>query len=161
MSPILKLGIALLAVAAVGMADTPSKTPATASKAKKRKYRSSSGKPSATAPKTSRPKRVVKTVAHAPLAGARAVKHAVIPRGPKVSASTRAEAHEGVFMKIANGADLPVENAAALVPFFELLYRHQKGEMPGPVRILHYGDSHTAADEGHRSEEHTSELQSL
>ena len=40
-----------------------------------------------------------------------------------------------------------MENAAALVPFFELLYRHQKGEIPGPVRILHYGDSHTAADE--------------
>ena len=64
-----------------------------------------------------------------------------------MSASIRAEAHEGVFLKIANGADIPVENAAALVPFFELLYRHQKGEIPGPVRILHYGDSHTAADE--------------
>ncbi len=40
-----------------------------------------------------------------------------------------------------------MENAAALVPFFEQLYRHQKGEIPGPLRILHYGDSHTAADE--------------
>ncbi len=52
-----------------------------------------------------------------------------------------------MFEKVASGADIPVENASALVPFFELLYRHQKGEIPGPVRILHYGDSHTAADE--------------
>ena len=52
-----------------------------------------------------------------------------------------------MFENVANGADIPVENAAALIPFFEQLYRHQKGEMPGPVRILHYGDSHTAADE--------------
>src|SRR5580698_5736055 len=147
MSRLLQLGIALLAAAAVMMADTPSKKPATGSKTKKKKYRSSSGKPGPAKAPASRPKRVVKKVVHAPVAGAKAVKRAVVPRGPKVSPSTRAEAHEGVFMKIANGADLPVENAAALVPFFELLYRHQRGEMPGPVRILHYGDSHTAADE--------------
>ncbi len=45
------------------------------------------------------------------------------------------------------GLGLPVENPAALVPFFEQLYRHQRGELPGPVRVLQYGDSHTAADE--------------
>lgn len=56
-------------------------------------------------------------------------------------------AHDTVFENVATAADLPVENAAALIPFFEQLYRHQKGEMPGPLRILHYGDSHTAADE--------------
>lgn len=59
----------------------------------------------------------------------------------------RAAAHDAVFQNVANAADLPVENAAALIPFFEQLYRHQKGEIPGPLRILHYGDSHTAADE--------------
>lgn len=42
---------------------------------------------------------------------------------------------------------VPVENVAALVPFFEQLYRHQKGDSNGNVHILHYGDSHTAADE--------------
>ena len=42
---------------------------------------------------------------------------------------------------------LPVENAAALVPFFEQLYRQQHGELTGPLRALHYGDSHVAADE--------------
>src|SRR5258708_27673718 len=66
---------------------------------------------------------------------------------PVVSMRTRMEANEGVLEKISRGADLPVENAAALIPFFEQLYRHQKGEMPGPLRILHYGDSHAAADD--------------
>lgn len=42
---------------------------------------------------------------------------------------------------------VPVSNPGALVPFFEQLYRHQRGELPGPVKILQYGDSHTAADE--------------
>ena len=40
-----------------------------------------------------------------------------------------------------------MENPAALIPFFEQLYRLQQGSASGPVRILHYGDSHTAADE--------------
>jgi lysophospholipase L1-like esterase len=64
-----------------------------------------------------------------------------------VSAATRAEAHEGVVEKVFRGAQLPVENAAALVPFFEQLYRQQHGELTGPLRALHYGDSHVAADE--------------
>ena len=149
MSQLLKLGIALLVGATLAVAATPSKKPTPSSKSKKRKYRSSSGKsaPAKAGVRKSRVKRAAKKVARAPLAGARAVRRRVIPKGPKVSAADRAEAHDGVFMKIDNGANLPVENAAALVPFFELLYRHQKGEMPGPVRILHYGDSHTAADE--------------
>ena len=61
--------------------------------------------------------------------------------------ATRTTAHQAVFRNVANAANIPVENAAALIPFFEQLYRHQKGEMPGPLRILHYGDSHVAADE--------------
>jgi len=71
------------------------------------------------------------------------------PPAPRsaVSAATRAEAHEGVIEKVSKGAELPVENAAALVPFFEQLYRQQHGELTGPLRALHYGDSHVAADE--------------
>lgn len=57
------------------------------------------------------------------------------------------EANEGVFQKISTGATIPIENAGTLIPFFEQLYRHQKGEIPGPLRILQWGDSHTAADE--------------
>jgi lysophospholipase L1-like esterase len=41
----------------------------------------------------------------------------------------------------------PIENVAALVPFFERLYRHQQGQASENLHILHFGDSHTAADE--------------
>jgi len=132
----LQLGIALLASAVVFAAVPAETKPTTKKVTKKKKYRSSAGTPDPNA----RKKSSVKTVAKKTIRRA-------IPKGPPVSAKTRAEAHEGVFEKVAGGADIPVENAAALVPFFELLYRHQKGELPGPVRILHYGDSHTAADE--------------
>src|SRR5580698_4412421 len=143
-----QLGILALVGSAVLLAATPvdpkkpssSKSPAT--KPKKHKYRSSVGKPVASARKGP-VKRAVKKVEAVPAA----VRRKLIPKGPPVSVRTRAEANEGVFTKVAHGADIPVENAAALVPFFELLYRHQKGEIPGPLRILHYGDSHTAADE--------------
>lgn len=41
----------------------------------------------------------------------------------------------------------PMENVAALVPFFEQLYRNQNRTGDNRIHILHYGDSHTAADE--------------
>jgi lysophospholipase L1-like esterase len=118
----------MVAVAAAAVCTAA--VPATASKSSpaksnKKRYQSSVGKPVATA---ASPKR------------------RVIPKGSPVS-KARQEANEGVFQKVASGADLPVENPATLIPFFEQLYRHQRGEMPGPLRILHYGDSHTAADE--------------
>jgi lysophospholipase L1-like esterase len=86
------------------------------------------------------PTKTVAATAKKPTAGATAK---AIP----VNTKRRAEAHEAVYEHVATGADIPVENAAALIPFFEQLYRHQEGELPGPLRILHYGDSHTAADE--------------
>ena len=39
-----------------------------------------------------------------------------------------------------------IEQAGALVPFFERLYRLSDGD-PVPVHIVHFGDSHSAADE--------------
>jgi lysophospholipase L1-like esterase len=87
------------------------------------------------------PKKFVKKVA-----AKKPPKRPAAPRST-VSAATRAEAHEGVVEKVSKGAELPVENAAALVPFFEQLYRQQHGELSGPLRALHYGDSHVAADE--------------
>jgi lysophospholipase L1-like esterase len=66
---------------------------------------------------------------------------------PAVSPKVRAAAQARVAEWIEAERGLPVENAAALVPFFEQLARRQGGEAPGPLRILHYGDSHTAADE--------------
>lgn len=69
------------------------------------------------------------------------------PKAPPVSAKARAEALDAVENSLARAAELSIENPAALVPFFEQLYRHSHGEAEGPVRIIHYGDSHTAADE--------------
>jgi lysophospholipase L1-like esterase len=40
-----------------------------------------------------------------------------------------------------------IEQPAALVPFFEHLYQTGRMSPDGPVHILHFGDSHTAADE--------------
>src|ERR1700694_1127792 len=76
----------------------------------------------------------------------RAPRRAAVPRS-SVSPAARAEAQEGVVEKVSKGAQLPVENPAALVPFFEQLYRQQRGELAGPLRALHFGDSHVAADE--------------
>jgi len=138
------IGIALVAAAAVAMAVQPAKSSAskkapskTASKKSpgKKKYVSSSGKAS-----TSKKSSPVKTVT-------KKVTRKIVPARPAVSAKARAAAHDDVFQNVASRADLPVENAAALIPFFEQLYRHQRGEVAGPLRILHYGDSHTAADE--------------
>ena len=63
------------------------------------------------------------------------------------AAQLRADSHDAVLKTVADTAEIPIENAAGLVPFFEQLYRQQKGEREGPIRILHYGDSHTAADD--------------
>src|SRR5260370_25365944 len=102
----LRFAIALLATAALSLGATP----ASQKPAKKKKYRSSVGKPAAAKPNAK---------ATVPLRAVKKVTRRVIPKGPPVSPRTRAEAHDGVFQKVAHGADIPVENAAALIPFFE------------------------------------------
>jgi len=106
-------------------------------------------KPAKTSAKKPARKPVIKPVVAKKPAATKTKKPAPRRASPRssVSAATRAEAHEGVVEKVFRGAQLPVENAAALVPFFEQLYRQQHGELAGPLRALHYGDSHVAADE--------------
>ena len=70
-----------------------------------------------------------------------------IPKAPPVSAKVRAAANDDVTEWIDRTAGIPIENPAAMVPFFEQLRRLKSGEATGPLSILHYGDSHTAADE--------------
>ncbi len=70
-----------------------------------------------------------------------------VPKPPPVSAAARAHASEDVTDMLDRTAGIPIENPAAMVPFFEQLRRAAKGESTGPLSILHYGDSHTAADE--------------
>ncbi len=48
--------------------------------------------------------------------------------------------------QIAEPTNEYLEQTAALVPFFEQLYRQEHQLGAGPVRALQYGDSHTAAD---------------
>ena len=128
--------IALVIAAAAATALQPAKkspSKSAASKASsKKKYVSSSSKSSNTGKKRAVVKKVAKKIG---------------PARPAISAKARAVAHENVYQSVASRADLPVENAAALIPFFEQLYRHQRGELTGALHILHYGDSHTAADE--------------
>jgi lysophospholipase L1-like esterase len=69
-----------------------------------------------------------------------------IPKPPKVSPQQRAEALETVESRVADARDLGIINAAAMVPFYERLYR-QQAAAGSPLRILHFGDSHIAADD--------------
>jgi lysophospholipase L1-like esterase len=65
---------------------------------------------------------------------------------PPVDAEARARAVDQVAQFLSDSAEIYVENAGALVPFFEQLYRYQQGERHS-IHVLHYGDSHTAADD--------------
>jgi lysophospholipase L1-like esterase len=133
-----QLTIALVTATAAAVAVQPAKSPTSSKKTSakkssgKKKYVSSTGKPSSKKAKSS-----TKKTATAPKPA----------KAAPVSAQARAAAHDFVYQTVADSADIPVENAAALIPFFEQLYRHQRGELAGPLHILHYGDSHTAADE--------------
>ncbi len=133
MKRVIQFCIALMIATAVAVAVQPAKSskkspPKKVSKTTaKKKYVSSAPKKS-----HSKLKAVVKKVVTAPKA--------------IITAKSRAAAHDYVYENVAGGADIPVENSAALIPFFEQLYRHQRGEVAGPLSILHYGDSHTAAE---------------
>ncbi len=155
-----QIGLVIAAVSAVAWAVEPAKSGAPSTTAKKTAAKKTAAKNTAATTKPAAKKKYLTSSGAAklgPTASATAAKPvAVVPKKTKrpvapkltpVKVRDRANAHETVFQNVSNAADIPVENAVALVPFFEQLYRHQKGEMPGPLRILHYGDSHTAADE--------------
>jgi len=81
------------------------------------------------------------------VAPAGAAKRRRVPKAPPVSAKVRAAATESVQQALARAAELDIQNPAALVPFFEQLYRSTGPEAAEPLRILHFGDSHTATDD--------------
>jgi hypothetical protein len=125
--------VALVIATGVAVAVQPAKSPK---------------KPAANTSKTTGKKKYVSSTAKKSRGKLKSVAKKIVT-APKtvVTAKARAAAHDFVYETVADGADIPVENAAALIPFFEQLYRHQRGELAGPLHILHYGDSHTAADE--------------
>lgn len=71
-------------------------------------------------------------------------RRSVARRVPAVSAHVRAAANDSVVEWLNVPGNL--ENPAALVPFFEQLYRLEANDADGVLRVFHYGDSHTAAD---------------
>ena len=59
----------------------------------------------------------------------------------------RVNATHQVSTFLATASDTAVEQAGALVPFFERLYRLESKSVPNPVHIMHFGDSHTAGED--------------
>ena len=70
-----------------------------------------------------------------------------VPAAPKLTAATRAAAAKKVDGYLENSAGHAMEQPGALVPVFEGLYRLGEAGDHAPVHIIHFGDSHTAADE--------------
>lgn len=62
-------------------------------------------------------------------------------------AQARTVAHEEIEERLENRPASVIEGATALVPFFEQLRRVDLNEATAPLRMVQFGDSHTAADE--------------
>jgi len=69
------------------------------------------------------------------------------PVSNTVSPATRAASAAKVDEYLQNSASLALFQPGALVPVFEQLARLSAGQDPKTVHIMHFGDSHTAADE--------------
>ena len=59
----------------------------------------------------------------------------------------RAASAQKVDAYLERRAETPVAQPGALAPVFEQLYRLNAGPERQPVHMIHFGDSHTAADE--------------
>ncbi|MGD0578709.1 MAG: hypothetical protein ABSC08_07255, partial [Bryobacteraceae bacterium] len=70
-----------------------------------------------------------------------------VPKPPPATPAQRAEAAKFVQEHAGDTMDLGIQNPAALVPFLERLYRSQQAAAGEPLRVLHFGDSHTASDD--------------
>lgn len=65
---------------------------------------------------------------------------------PIITAAERQASQSSVQESLTAAQQAGIENPAALIPFFEQLYRHQAGDS-GLLRVLQFGDSHTASDD--------------
>src|ERR1700678_1667798 len=82
-----------------------------------------------------------------PFQGAPAAKKKPRRATAQVTAAMRAAALKKVNQDLAASANLTLSQPGALAPIFEQLLRLANGQSHDPVHILHFGDSHTAADE--------------
>jgi lysophospholipase L1-like esterase len=78
---------------------------------------------------------------------AKAAKKKKAPAAPAVTAAQRAAALQKVEQWLDDSANSVLQQPAALAPVFEQLLRLNSNLSRDPVHILHFGDSHTAADE--------------
>jgi lysophospholipase L1-like esterase len=69
------------------------------------------------------------------------------PAAPVVSAAARDAALRKIDRYLDESAEKPFRQPAALAPFFEQLLRLKSADDKSPVHIIHWGDSHTAADD--------------
>lgn len=67
-------------------------------------------------------------------------------RDTSVTAAARERASAAIAEQLGKPSTEFLEQPGSLIPFFEQLYRQENQLSTGPVRILQYGDSHTAAD---------------
>jgi lysophospholipase L1-like esterase len=65
----------------------------------------------------------------------------------QVTAAMRAAALNKVIRNLVASANLTLRQPGAFAPVFEQLLRLTSGQSHDPVHILHFGDSHTAADQ--------------
>src|SRR5689334_17389978 len=75
------------------------------------------------------------------------VRRRTAPPAVRVSPAAKAAALRKVEQTLSASAPGEFAQPGALVPAFELLYRASESKEAMPVHILHYGDSHTAADD--------------
>lgn len=133
----------LLALCALSCADAAAQQASPAKPAAVKSRAPATRKPLASAsakPKPAARKRA--PVKRAPSAATVAARR----RAAAAAAASRDKATEKVSGQIAEPTNDYLQQAAALVPFFEQLYRQENQLGAGPVRILQYGDSHTAGD---------------
>jgi lysophospholipase L1-like esterase len=82
-----------------------------------------------------------------PAAATKSKKKKTVAQPAPISQAARDAAAKRVDGYLEASSTMAVEQAQAMVPFFERLARLASSEAPGPVHLLHFGDSHTAADE--------------
>lgn len=81
-----------------------------------------------------------------PAAKKRVAKKRTVPKPPPVTAVQREEAQQFVEAHAREAMEGGIANAAAMVPFYEQLWQASNGA-EGPLRVLHFGDSHIATDD--------------
>jgi len=69
------------------------------------------------------------------------------PAAPRISAALRAASLDKVAQYLDGSAASPIQQPGALAPVFEQIYRMSSAQTRMPVHIIHFGDSHTAADD--------------